>query len=75
VHNCAPCHLPNVDDQMDPSLVMVLIGLQCMLCGQALGATTMLICDKCSRGWHMGCFMPLMEEVSLGKWFCLRCTQ
>jgi len=54
---------------MDPSLVMVLTGLQCMLCGQALGATTMLICDKCSRGWHMGCLMPLMEEVPLGKWF------
>jgi hypothetical protein len=27
VHNCAPCHLPNVDGQMDPSLTMVITGL------------------------------------------------
>jgi hypothetical protein len=47
VHNCAPCHLPNVDGQMDPSLIMVLVSLQCMLCGQALGAVITLICDKC----------------------------
>ncbi len=46
--NYAQCHLPNVDGQIDPSLVMVLAGLQCMLCGQALGVATMLICDKCS---------------------------
>ncbi len=50
VCNCAPCHFPDVDGQMGPSLAMVLIGLRCMLCGQALGAATMLICDKHSRG-------------------------
>ncbi len=27
VHNCAPCHLPNVDGQMDPTLAMVPVGL------------------------------------------------
>jgi hypothetical protein len=40
-----------------------------MLCEQALGAIIMLICDKCSQGWHMGCFMPPMEEMLVGKWF------
>jgi hypothetical protein len=39
---------------------------------QALGITTMLICDKCFQGWHVGCFMPPMEEVPIGKWFCSR---
>ncbi len=34
VRNCAPCHLPNVDGQVDPSLTVVLVGLSCMLCGQ-----------------------------------------
>jgi hypothetical protein len=34
VRNCAACHFPNVDGQMDPSLVMVLASLQCILCGQ-----------------------------------------
>jgi hypothetical protein len=32
VHNCAPCHLPNVDGQIDPSLAVIPVGLQCMLC-------------------------------------------
>jgi hypothetical protein len=43
VCNCAPCHIPNVDGQMDPSLVMVLVGLRCMLHEQALGAAIMLM--------------------------------
>ncbi len=71
MHNCAPCHFPNVDDQMDPSLIMVLVGLQCMLCGQALRAATMLICDKCFPSWHMGCHMPPIEEMLVGKWFAI----
>jgi len=67
--NYAPCHLPNVDGQMDPFLVVVLASLWCMLCGEASRVVTMLICDKCSWGWHMGCCMPPMEEVLIGKWF------
>jgi hypothetical protein len=27
VWNCAPCHFPNVDGQIDPSLTMVLVDL------------------------------------------------
>ncbi len=75
MHNCAPSHLLNVDGQIDAFLGMVLVGLRCMLCGQSLRATTMLIYDQCSRGWHMGCFMALMKEMLVGKWFCLRCIQ
>ncbi len=68
MRNCAPCHLPNVNGQMDSSLIVVLNGLRCMLCGQVSKATTMLICDKFSQGWHMGCLMPPMEEMPNGKW-------
>jgi hypothetical protein len=70
VHNCASCHLPNVDGQIDPSLVVVLVSLWSTLCGQASRATTMLICDKCFWSWYMGCLMPPMKEMSIGKWFC-----
>jgi hypothetical protein len=31
VRNCAPCHLPNVDGTIDPSLAMIWAGLKCML--------------------------------------------
>jgi len=43
--------------------VVVPIGLWCMLCGQFLGAITMLMCDQCSRGWHMGCLTPPLNEI------------
>jgi hypothetical protein len=75
VCNCAPCHLPNVDDQIDSSLTMVLVSLRCILCARSLGTTIMLICDHCSQSWHMGCLMPTLEEVLIGKCFYLQCTK
>jgi hypothetical protein len=50
VRNCVPCHLPNVDGIVDPSLAMVRADLRCMLCGFRGGPTHMLVCDRCSRG-------------------------
>jgi hypothetical protein len=44
VRNCAPCHLPNIDGTVDPTVVVVPAGLKCMLCGLASGAATMLVC-------------------------------
>ncbi len=75
VCNCVPCPLPNVGGQIDPSLTRVLASLQCMLYGQSLRTTIMLICDNCSQGWHTGCLMPPLEEVLIGKWFYLEYTQ
>jgi hypothetical protein len=72
VRNCAPYHLPNMDDTVDPSLAIVPAGLQCMLYGLASGAATMLVCDSCSKGWHMSCLMPPLEEIPEGQWLCLR---
>ncbi len=74
VHNCAPCHLPNVDDTVDPSLVVVQVDLKCMLCGSRGGATHMLVCDRCSRGWHMVCMTPPMDVVLDGWWVYPCCT-
>jgi hypothetical protein len=33
VRNCAPCHLPNVDGTVDPSLAVIWVVLRCTLCG------------------------------------------
>jgi len=44
--DCASCHLPHVDGQVESSLTIVLVELCCMLCKQFIGATTMLICDQ-----------------------------
>ncbi len=45
-----------------------------MLCGSKGGAAHMLVCDRCSRGWHMLCMTPLMDVVPVRQWVCLRCT-
>jgi hypothetical protein len=70
VCNCAPCHLPNVDGIVDPSLAMIWAGLRCMLCGSRGGITHMLVCDRCFKGWHMACMIPPMDVVPAGWWVC-----
>ncbi|CAM6089115.1 unnamed protein product [Calypogeia fissa] len=74
VRNCALCHLPNVDGSMDPSSAPVSASLRCMLCGSARDAARMLVCDGCSRGWHMFCLTPPVEVVPVGRWVCPRCV-
>jgi hypothetical protein len=74
VPNYAPCHLPNVDGTVDPSLAVVRASLRCMLCESKGGATHMLVCDRCSRGWHMACMTPPMDVIPVGRWVCPRCT-
>ncbi|CAM6093577.1 unnamed protein product [Calypogeia fissa] len=74
VCNCAPCHLPNVDGTVDPSLASVSASLRCMLCGSARDAARMLVCDNYSRGWHMFCLTPPAEVIPIGRWVCPRCV-
>ncbi len=42
----------------------------CILCEQFTRVAIMLICNQCSRGWHMGCFTLPLEEVLMKKCFC-----
>jgi hypothetical protein len=74
VRNCAPRHLSNVDGIVDPSLAVIRADLRCMLCGSRNGIAHMLVCDKCSRGWHMVCMIPLMDVVPDGRWVRPCCT-
>jgi len=61
--NCSSCHLPNVDDQIDPFLALVPTIFRSMLCGQFARAPTMLMCDQSSRCWHMGCLTLPFDKV------------
>jgi hypothetical protein len=58
-----------MNGQIDPSLVVVLVGLWSKLCGQSSRIAIMLICDQCSKKRHIGCLMPPLEEVVVRKWF------
>jgi hypothetical protein len=65
VCNCASCHLPNVDGQIDPCLALVPTIFCFMLCGQFARAPTMSMCDQSSRGWCMGCFTLPFDKVPI----------
>jgi hypothetical protein len=58
-----------MNGQNEPSLVIALIWFFCMLCEQFTGVAIMLICNQCSRGWHMGCFMLSWEEMLIKNVF------
>lgn len=34
---------------------------------------SMLFCDSCDKGFHMGCHQPQIPEKPVGKWVCQRC--
>jgi hypothetical protein len=70
--NCAPCHLPHVDGQVDPLLLVIIVGLWCMLHIESWGVTTMLVCDHCSKGWYTCCITPPFVNVPIGDWVCPR---
>jgi hypothetical protein len=41
----------------------------CMLCEQFTRVAIVLICNQCSKSWHMGCFMLPLEEMLIKKCF------
>ncbi|KAF8951704.1 PHD finger protein 10 [Haplosporangium bisporale] len=47
----------------------------CVVCLEAGDEATLLICDDCDRGWHMGCCDPAIKDVPQGDWLCSFCAQ
>ena len=45
----------------------------CEVCGSCEGGDTMLLCDSCDKGFHLGCLNPALVRVPEGKWFCEAC--
>ena len=74
VKNCAPCHLP-IEGTIQPELAIVPPGHKCFACGEKTGAATMLLCDRCQRGWHMACLTPPLTTLPAGEWVCPRCKR
>jgi hypothetical protein len=54
MENCAPCHNPNIETTVDPTLTTVPASHLCQVCRSAGDEGTMLLCDSCLEGWHMG---------------------
>ena len=47
----------------------------CEVCGSGDGNASMLLCDKCSCGFHMYCLSPPLHAVPAGEWLCSACLQ
>ena len=45
------------------------------MCGEAEGYQHMVLCDTCSRPYHLQCCQPPRNVVPPGKWHCHVCTQ
>lgn len=47
----------------------------CSICEDPGDADSMLFCDACDRGFHMGCHSPAIREKPNGKWMCAYCAR
>ncbi|KAK9678737.1 hypothetical protein RND81_11G230400 [Saponaria officinalis] len=46
----------------------------CEECGSGEKPEEILLCDKCDRGFHMGCVRPVVVRVPIGSWVCPNCS-
>jgi hypothetical protein len=75
LENCAPCHNPNIDLVVDPTLTTVPADHPCQVCRSPGDPERMLLCDYCLEGWHMGCLEPALTSVPAGIWLCPHCVE
>jgi len=74
VSNLAPCHLPDIDPALDPSLARPDKNLACEVCAFMDEEDKMLLCDGCGTGWHTMCLQPPLTSIPRGDWLCPRCV-
>ncbi len=72
VHNCAPCHLPNICGKMDPKLEMVLTSFKCVLCRSTCVATTSWYVTNAPHVDIQSALTPPLEMIFLV--FLINCT-
>jgi len=48
---------------------------KCELCRRTGDDATLLFCDDCDKGFHMGCFQPALDGEPQGHWSCLYCVE
>lgn len=60
--NCALYHI-FIERTLHPKLAMMFEGLLCFARDEKKGATTMLLCNICQRGWHMTCLTSPLTSL------------
>jgi hypothetical protein len=51
MHNCAPCHLTNINGTLDPTSRKPGVMFPCCVCSSAEDDDVVLICDGCADGY------------------------
>ena len=72
--HCLRCHLNDIDGAIDYTLVPPKEEKPCELCLSIGENSSMLLCDGCNGGFHLGCLRPPLEAPPEGAWCCPRCT-
>ena len=44
---------------------------ECAICDDG---GSLIVCDKCSRSFHLECLSPPLTQIPDGNWFCSRCA-
>jgi hypothetical protein len=72
---CAPCHLPDIDLQIDWSLSKPPAAAVCERCGgdDSEQQGKLIFCDNCNGAWHLGCHQPRLNRTPPGTWVCQPC--
>lgn len=45
----------------------------CEVCNLSDREESMLLCDSCNAGYHMGCLVPALNQIPEGSWYCDNC--
>ena len=48
--------------------------IACEVCRSPDNEASMLLCDSCETGWHIGCLDPPLEGPPDGEWYCPSCS-
>lgn len=50
-------------------------GYACQKCNKHDHPEWILLCDKCDKGYHCSCLVPMLFIIPEGDWFCPPCQQ
>jgi site-specific DNA-cytosine methylase len=74
IDNCAPCHLPHLDGDIDPRIADDFEDAVCEVCEQEEPEATLLLCDLCNSAYHTACLQPPLAAVPEDSWICPVCV-
>jgi hypothetical protein len=46
----------------------------CTVCNSSSNSDSLLLCDRCGAGHHMGCLNPPLRKVPANAWYCPTCA-